>query len=62
MATYLSSSTKARIEPDSLLPTDYAGLPIESKMVDFAVYLDSDDITHDALRQLAARDPFTTAS
>jgi hypothetical protein len=31
-------------------------------MVDFAVYLDSDDITHDALRQLAARDPFTTAS
>ncbi|KAI1559824.1 hypothetical protein PtrEW13061_012355, partial [Pyrenophora tritici-repentis] len=31
-------------------------------MVDFAVYLDPDDTTHDALRQLAARDPFTTAS
>ncbi|EDU47322.1 conserved hypothetical protein [Pyrenophora tritici-repentis Pt-1C-BFP] len=54
--------SKARIEPDSLLPKDYTGLSIESKMVDFAVYLDPDDTTHDALRQLAARDPFTTAS
>jgi hypothetical protein len=59
---YLVFSSKARIEPDSLLPTDYAGFPIESKTVDFAVYLDSDDTTHDALRQLAARDPFITAS
>lgn len=62
MVAYLVFSSKARIEPDPLLPTDYAGLPIESKMGDFAVYLDSDDTTHDALQQLAARDPFTTAS
>ena len=55
-------SSKARIEPESLLPLDYAGLPIESKMVDFALYLDSDDDMHNALRQLAARDPFTTAA
>ncbi|KAI2481043.1 hypothetical protein Ptr902_08069 [Pyrenophora tritici-repentis] len=54
--------SKARIEPDSLLPKDYTGLSIESKMVDFAVYLDPEDTTYDALRQLTARDPFTTAS
>jgi hypothetical protein len=62
IVAHLVFSSKARIEPYSLLPIDYAGLPIESKMVDLAVYLDSDNTTHDALRQLAARDPFTTAS
>lgn len=55
-------STKARIEPETLLPLDFAGLPIESKMVDFGIYIDPDDEMHDALRQLASRDPFTTAS
>lgn len=62
MVVYFLSSSKARIEPDSLLPTDYAGFPIESKMVDFALYLDSDDATDDALRQLAARNPSTPPS
>ena len=31
-------------------------------MADFAVYIEYDDVTHDALRQLAARDPFTKVS
>jgi hypothetical protein len=62
VVAYLVYSTKARIEPDSLLPMDCAGLPIKSKMVDFAVYLDPDDLMHDTLRELAARDTFTTAS
>lgn len=62
MAIYSSFSTMARIEPDSLLPKDYAGIPVESKMVDFAVYLESDDITLNALRQLAARESSTTVS
>lgn len=59
---YHSSSTRARIEPETLLPLDCAGLPIESKMVDLAVYLDPDDDTLNALRQLAARYPLTNVS
>ncbi|PVH91463.1 hypothetical protein DM02DRAFT_734165 [Periconia macrospinosa] len=54
--------TRARIEPESLLPMDYAGIRIESKMVDFVLYLDPDESMHDGLRTLAARDPFTTAA
>ncbi|PVH91466.1 hypothetical protein DM02DRAFT_704751 [Periconia macrospinosa] len=54
--------TRARIEPESLLPMYYAGIRIESKMVDFALYLDPDESMHDGLRTLATRDPFTTAA
>jgi hypothetical protein len=59
--TYTAHSTRARIESDTL-PLSCAGLPIESKMVDLAVYLESDDKTNDALRKLAARDPFNSVS
>ncbi|OAL42761.1 hypothetical protein IQ07DRAFT_606457 [Pyrenochaeta sp. DS3sAY3a] len=53
--------TKARIEPDKLLPEAGASLAFESRMVDFAVYIELEDDTHEHLRELAAQDPFTTA-
>lgn len=55
-------STTARIEPKSLIPKGHAGRRVESKMVDFAIYTEPDEAMIEAMRLIAARDPYVTTS
>ncbi|KAI9883550.1 MAG: S-(hydroxymethyl)glutathione dehydrogenase [Watsoniomyces obsoletus] len=49
--------TTACIQPASLIPPRHAGKPGESKMIDFAIYLDPDPLEVEAMRVMADRQP-----
>lgn len=55
--TLILSSSTAKIQPKSLILSDHAGKPGESKMVDFAMYIKPDEVMLEAMRAMAARDP-----
>ncbi|KAI9783479.1 MAG: hypothetical protein M1816_001361 [Peltula sp. TS41687] len=60
--TLTVSSSTAQIQPKSLIPSDHAGKPGESKMVDFAIYIEPDKVMLEAMRAMAARRPYETSS
>ena len=62
VALLIVSSTTATIQPKSLVNAGHSGKPGESKMVDFAIYLEPDQAMLEAMRSLAARKPYDVTS
>lgn len=57
LLTFAVFSTTAQIQPKSLIQSVHAGKPTESKMIDFAIYIDLDKVMLEAMRAMAARNP-----